>query len=270
MPDDTESPSQTLAALQRFSLVAGLSPEEIADIAGQCSILRVPAHRRVFEEGEYSRGLWIITSGRVRLQHLMADGRQHVVAFRAPTNVLDLSSALDGRPYSATATTLEASEIVLVPRELLGNLGQRHPSTVRNAIDLLCLEVRQRDIATANAALKDARGRIGCALLQLACQFGIARGDGISIDYRLTRQDIADRVGVTVETTIRVMSELQQQGLIRTESQLIDLVDVEQIRDLIGCEDCQFKCSVFGPPQPLFSTAAVAGTGVQRRTHLDH
>jgi CRP-like cAMP-binding protein len=245
------SHEKTLAALRKFPLVAGLSTEEVAEIAARCSLVHVAAHQRVFDEGERSKGLWVITSGRIRLLHLMADGRQHVVGFRAPTNALDLSSALDGRPYSATATALEDSELVLVPRDLLAELGQRYPITVRNAIDLLCLEVRQRDITTAVAALKDARGRIGCALLQLARQFGDPNGAGIRINYRLTRQDIADHAGVTVETAIRVMSELQQREVIRTESQVIDLLDVEHIRGLTSCEDCQFQCSVFAPPTPL-------------------
>lgn len=249
---------RTLAALERFPLVAGLSRDEIAEIAARCSMVKLQRHRRVFEEGDRSKGLWVITSGRVRLHHLMADGRQHVVGFRAPTNALDLSSALDGRPYTATATTLDESEFVLVPRGLLAELGRLYPVTVRNAIDLLCLEVRQRDITTAIAALKDARGRIGCALLQLARQFGINTGRATRIDYSLTRQDIADRAGVTVETAIRVMSDFQQRGVIRTESQIIEILDVTQIRDSASCEDCQFECSVFAPPKPLVGRGAAS------------
>lgn len=249
---------RTIAALERFPLIAGLSPAEIAEIAVQCTMHRIPAHKRVFEEGERSKGLWVITSGRVRLHHLMADGRQHVVGFRAPTAALDLSSALDGRPYTATATTLDDAELVLVPRGLLQELGRLYPVTVRNAIDLLCLEVRQRDITTAIAALKDARGRIDCALLQLARQFGRKDGDVLRIDYRLTRQDIADRSGVTVETAIRVMSDLQQRGAIRTESQIIEILDIDQIREGACCEECQFECSVFAPRAMEFKQQAEA------------
>lgn len=243
----TDSHGRTLAALKLSPLVAGLSAQEVEQIASHCSLYRIAPHRRVFEAGDRSKGLWVLTSGRIRLHHMMADGRQHIVGFRAPPNTLDLSSALDGRPYSASATTIDESELVLVPRSELSELGRRYPLVIRNAIDLLCLEVRQRDIATAIAALKDARGRIGCALLQLARQFGVAEGSACRIDYRLTRQDIADRAGVTVETAIRVMSDLQHRGIIRTESQVIEILDVAQIDMGAGCEDCQFECSVFAP-----------------------
>jgi CRP-like cAMP-binding protein len=128
---------------------------------------------------------------------------------------------------------------------MLSELARSYPVTIRNAIDMLCLEVRQRDITTAIASLKDARGRIGCSLLQLARQFGVPDGRGIRIDYPLTRQHIADRSGVTVETAIRVLSELQQQAVVQTENQIIRLLDVERIREDVSCDGCQFECSVF-------------------------
>lgn len=239
------SEDATVAALRRCALVAGLSLAQVQEIAARSTFHRVPAHRRVFEEGDICFGVWIVTAGRVRLHHLMADGRQVVAGFRAPSAPLDLASALDGRPHQATATTIDDSELVLVPRQILADLAQRYPVTMRNVIQLLCLEVRQRDITTAITALKDARGRVGCTLLQLARQFGVRADEAVRIDYRLTRQDVADRAGVTLETAIRVMSDLQQRGVIRTQAQVIEIRDVEQLRTPARCEDCQFDCSVF-------------------------
>ena len=247
------SHEQIVAVLGRCPLVAGLSRDEIEEITNRSLIHYFAAHRRVFEEGDHSRGAWVIVSGRVRLHHLMADGRQHVVGFRAPSAVLELSSTMDGRPYMSTATALEPTELVLVPRSLLSELARDYPVTLRNAIDQLCIEVRQRDITTAIASLKDARGRIGCTLLWLTRQFGVVDGETIRIDYRLTRQDIADRSGVTIETAIRVMSDLQQRGVIRTRAQVIEILEIDKIRDPARCEECQFDCSVFATVSPRAS-----------------
>lgn len=233
------------AALKRCALVSGLNDDEITEIATQTSIQQVRANRRLFEEGEECKGLWIVTSGRVRLLHMMADGRQHAVGFHAPTTPLDLGAALDGRPYMTTAVTTVDSEVVLIPKPLLMDISRDYPLTIRNAITELCLEVRQRDITAAIASLKDARGRIGCSLLQLARQFGVQDGPAIKINYPLTRQHIADRSGVTVETAIRVMSDLQQQGVIATDNQIISILDISRISEAISCDGCQFECSVF-------------------------
>lgn len=240
-----QADTRVSVALRKCALVSGLDDTEVASIAARTSIQRVGANRRLFEEGEDCRGLWIVTAGRVRLLHLMADGRQHAVGFHAPTTPLDLGAALDGRPYMTTAVTLVESEVVLVPKPLLNELARDYPVTIRNAITQLCLEVRERDITAAIAALKDARGRIGCSLLQLARQFGISENSTIRIAYPFTRQHIADRSGVTVETAIRVMSEMQQQGIISTDNQIITIHDLKNIRESINCEGCQFECSVF-------------------------
>jgi CRP/FNR family transcriptional regulator, cyclic AMP receptor protein len=235
-------------ALECCPLVRGLTRAEVAEIAAMCTIQGFPAQAEVFEEGERCSGLWVLATGRVRLYHATADGRQQVVRFQAPTSPLDLGAALDSRPHTASATTLEPATLLFLPRSVLVTLGRKYPLTLRNVVDLLCLEVRQRDIATAIAALKDARGRIGCVLLQLARQFGVPRQGGVVINYRLTRQDIADRAGVTIETSIRVISELQRQGIIRTQNQIIEILDLVSLQAPTSCEECQFDCSVFEEP----------------------
>jgi hypothetical protein len=115
----------------------------------------------------------------------------------------------------------------------------------RNIIDQLCIELRQLDIATAVATLKDARRRVYCAILRLAQQFGIRTASGsLRIDYRLTRRDVADVSGVTLETAIRVLSDLQHRGIVRTESQLIEILDIEGLEHPSACADCQLSCGM--------------------------
>lgn len=244
-PVEQGNTSHIIAALRSCALVSGLDDTAVAEIAAGAATHRVKADSRLFEEGEDCTGLWVLTSGRARLLHLMADGRQHAVGFHAPTTPLNLGAALDGSPYMATAITLVDSEVAFVPRSLLVDMGRDYPVTIRNAIQLLCLEVRQRDIAAAVGALKDARGRIGCTLLQLARQFGVTNNSAVRINYPFTRQHIADRSGVTVETAIRVMSEMQQQGILQTDNQIIQILDIPRLSLALDCATCQLECSVF-------------------------
>jgi CRP/FNR family transcriptional regulator len=208
----------------------------------------VTAGADVFIEGDPCPGLWLLARGRVRVYHSSADGRQRIVSFAMRSSPLELGAALDGRPFSAGATALDDSVLILIPRRELLDLGRRHLGTVRKAVDQLCLEIRQRDIASTIATLKDARGKVGCALLQLARQYGVPTPAGIRIDYRLSRQDIADRAGVRIETVIRILSDLSRQGAVRTEDQRIEIADLSALQSASACEECQFDCSVFAPP----------------------
>ncbi len=247
---DAERRARVIAALGRCPLLHGLTPEEINGVADRCGWATFEARTDVFVEAQPCDRLWILESGRVRLYQSGPDGRQQVVGFPAPGAALELGPALDGRPYATTATTLEQATLVFLPRAALGVISRHYPETVRNAIDQLCLELRQRNILGAIAALKDARERVGCTLLQMAYQYGKRNEGSVRIDYKLTRQDIADRAGITLETAIRIMSDLQRRGVVRTESQVVELLDVRALRDTSECADCQLDCSVFGPYRP--------------------
>lgn len=235
------------AALEASGLVNGLDAATVDQIAQVSEEVHVEAHSEVFEEGQTCNGLWILAEGRVRLHHADRDGRHLAVAFLEAGSSMQLGDALEGRPYSASATALDDSTLVCLSRPaLLAILGAR-PVFARNALHQLCLELGRRDIAASIAALLDASGRIRCSLVQLLHQFGepIAGTNGSRIAYRLTRQDIADRSGVTLETAIRVLSQLQHQGMVTTRSQILEIADIPAFKAATGCSECQFDCSVF-------------------------
>lgn len=240
-----------VGVLAQCALLFGMPMDQLEEVASVCTTVSIAPQEHVFAEGDPCGGLWVIAEGRVRLYHADAQGRQQVVSFRGPSDLLELAPALDGRAYSASALTLEECDLVYVPRATLASLGERFPVTIRNTMSQLCMEVRQRDIATAIASLRNARGRVLCTLLFMADQYGVRTGDGgVSIDYRLTRQDIADRSGVTLETSIRVLSDLQRRGLVRTRAQCIEILEVERLRTLGECGECELDCSVFAKPRP--------------------
>lgn len=239
--------AQCLAALEASGLVDGLDAATVDQIAHVCEEVHVEAHMDVFEEGQPSNGLWILAKGRVRLHHAARDGRHLAIGFFEAGAALQLGDALEGRAYTAGATALDDSVLVCLSRPvLLAILGAR-PLFGRNLLHQLCVELGRRDVAASIAALLDASGRIRCSLVQLLHQFGepITGTRGGRIAYRLTRQDIADRSGVTLETAIRVLSQLQHQGLVTTRSQILEIADIPAFKAASGCVECQFDCSVF-------------------------
>jgi CRP/FNR family transcriptional regulator, cyclic AMP receptor protein len=254
--DSPERASRLVDVLRDCPLLFGIGDEDLEDIAAVCTTAAFQPQEQIFAEGESCRGLWLLAEGRVRLYHADAEGRQHVVSFRGPHSPLDLAPALDGRAHSASAVALESCSLVFIPRATLVTLGRDYPITIRNVVDQLCVELRQRDIATAIASLRDARGRICCTLLTLAREYGLRLPGALRIDYRLTRQDVADRSAVTLETAIRVLSDLQRKAIIRTQAQVIDILDLAGLQHSSECQECELDCSVFATPQPRAITIA--------------
>lgn len=233
--------------LQGSNLLAGIAPREFALVAASSRYVTAHCGEVLFAEGQPCRALWLLVSGRVRLGHAGLDGRSQVAGFRGAGSILEVVPVFDGRYHLATATALDAVTALAIPREVVREIARRNPVIAQRAIALLCLEIRRRDIWTAISALRDSRGRLGCALSHLAREFGVPEGHGVRIAYPLTRQDLADRAGVRLETAIRVMSDLQRKEIVRTRSQTIEIVDPLALKTLLECDDCQFDCSVYAP-----------------------
>jgi CRP-like cAMP-binding protein len=249
-------PLETVTVLAECGLFQGLEPEELLTVADLARLHAFKPRSDVFLEGQACEGLWIVIAGQVRLYHTAADGRQQVIGFRSSSAVLELGAALDERPFTTTATVMNSATLAFLARPALLALVRRNPVIVRNVIDQLCLELRQRDISNAVAGLKDARSRVYCTLLRLAQQFGVPAGRHVRIAYRLTRRDIADMSGVTLETAIRALSDLQRQEIVRTRSQILDLVDLGRLQHAAACQECQLGCK--HAAAQLFEAASLA------------
>lgn len=247
--------SQVAEFLRGCPLVTGIDDQGLEQIAALCSVVTFNTREQIFAEGECDDGLWILMSGQVRLYHSDSEGRHLVVGFPGPYSTLD-PAALDGRPHTVGAMAVRRSQCLFVSQVARTVIVRRFPETVPNLMRQLSRDLRQRDVSHAVLYLRSARGRIACALLQLAMQYGIRQPGGVKIDYRLTRQDIADRAGVTLETSIRMVSDLQRRGAITTRAQRIEILDQAELEAWSRCDDCDLDCSVFREP-------AAAGTKLE-------
>lgn len=243
----TPGSAQVAELLRDCPLVEGIGDRGLEEIAALCSVVTFNAREQIFAEGEYDDRLWVLMSGQVRLYHSDAEGRQLVVGFPGPFSPLDLA-ALDGRPHTVGAMAIRRCQCILVPPAARTTIGRKFPETVYNLIGQLSRDLRQRDVSHAMLFLRSARGRIACSLLQLAMQYGVRQPGGVKIDYRLTRQDLADRAGVTLETSIRVVSDLQRRGAIATRAQRISILEQAELEAWSQCNDCELDCSVFREP----------------------
>lgn len=208
--------------------------------------VRVTAQGNVFTQGEPSAGMWMLLDGSAHTYHTTQDGRERAIVFHDPLASLDLVAAIDGGPHDLSARARETSLFALWPRQDFLEVF-RYPKAHDLFLRLLCLEVRRRDISVGTASLKHAEDRVRCAILQLARRFGVPEPSGkVLIDFRITRQDLADTVGIRLESAIRAMADLTAEGIISTRQQRISIDDPVRLRASADCEHCTLDCNVLG------------------------
>ena len=179
----------------------------------------------VFSEGDPSSFLFTILSGRVKVVKLVPNGKEVILVIVGPGDPLGAVVAYEGRPYPATAIAIERTLCVLVQRKPFMDLLERHPSLVRGYL----VGLTQRIVELTRRIPEVSGGRVETRLahlfLKLAERMGRPRSDGSFIPMPLSRLELAELTGTTVETSIRVMSRWAKEGIVRTEKDGFVVVD---------------------------------------------
>ena len=138
----------------------------------------------------------------------------------------------DGNGFLASAQAVEPTSTFCLSRSDCLDWIDRCPTFAYAVIADLSRRLRGATDLICSLAVDQAEQRIARALLTLAANSGNFTRDGVLIEMPLTRQDVADMTGTTVETAIRTMSKFRQQGLIHAQRRRVVLDDVEQLQSI--------------------------------------
>ena len=166
----------------------------------------------LFDQGDEPMALYQVQSGFVKLTRAQPAGKEAICELLLPGDVFDLPSCLDGRPYplSCKAPTTTSVELAWVPRSLVVQDNALRSRCQGRLIEQLR---QQRECAVASA-YERVEVRLARALVWLAVQLGTRVGERVTLPLWMTRQEIAEWVGTTTETVIRLCSDLRRRGLI--------------------------------------------------------
>ncbi|MGE5234838.1 MAG: Crp/Fnr family transcriptional regulator [Acidobacteriota bacterium] len=207
---------ERLALLSASPLFRHIAADEIGEIAGQGREARIRSRAILFREGEPAAALHLVLEGRVTLKQGAAGGQEVMVRLAGPGEILAAVAALAESSYPATARAVEPALVLLWPRDLLHDLLLRHPELAVNAIGILAARIRELQERFLELATERVAQRIARALVRLARQTGRRVPDGVLIDVRLSRQDLAEMTGTTLFTVSRTLSEWQGLGIVRS------------------------------------------------------
>jgi CRP-like cAMP-binding protein len=187
----------------------------------------------IFAEGDPATQFHFILGGRVKIVKGAPDGREIILEILAPGDPVGAVAVYEDRPFPAAAVPLEATSVLSLPARDFFALTGANPQLVRGL--LLGLTRRLMEL-TRRLADRSARAEIRVArlLLTLAERMGRAEPEGIRLPLVLSRQEVADLVGITQETTIRIMSRWGKDGLVETDHTGFLIRDPAALRTLVA------------------------------------
>jgi CRP/FNR family cyclic AMP-dependent transcriptional regulator len=190
------------------ALPAGL----IERLAGHGNVRAFAAHAILINEGDQSDSAYILLAGRVKLYSSADNGREIVLTVLTPGQYFGELS-LDGAPRSLSAQALEATRCCVVAGAELRQFLAAEPDFALHLTHKLMRMVRRLTEQVKSLALQGVYERIVRLLMELSDEAGAER----VLRYKLTQQDIADRVGSSREMVNRIMKELAAGGYVATD-----------------------------------------------------
>ncbi len=181
----------------------------------------------IYGEGESADYVYKVLSGSVRAYKVLSDGRRQVTAFYLPGDVLGIES---GSEHSNSAEAIDKATILVVKRSSVFNTAASNGEVARHLWSITAAELR-RSQNHALLLIKTAKERIAAFLLDMAERLA---GKGC-VELPMSRQDIADYLGLTIETVSRTLTSLSEGSTIQfLASRRIVLRNPSQLNKLNG------------------------------------
>jgi len=211
--------------LRRSPLFRRLKPDDRQRLAAVATLCAFEKGATLFSEGEESELMYTVVTGRVKVFKTTARGTDVILELFGPGDPVGAVAVYESRPYPASAIALEPTSCLLIPRQAFFALLEGYPTMVRGL--LVGLTHRLVELTNRLTELSGGRieGRLARFFLKLGTDMGQQRGDGVFIPLVLSRQELADMIGTTIETSIRIMSRWGKEDLVRTEKDGFLVVD---------------------------------------------
>jgi CRP/FNR family nitrogen fixation transcriptional regulator len=161
----------------------------------------------IYGEGEPADYVYKVLSGAVRAYRVLNDGRRQVSAFSLPGDVFGLEL---GQDHAGSAEAIVNSKILFVRRSVLLNASQRNNEVSRELLSMTAKELRRAQDHTL-LLIKSAQERVVAFLLEMARRLS----GSATFELPMSRQDIADYLGLTIETVSRTLTQLEDDATIK-------------------------------------------------------
>jgi CRP-like cAMP-binding protein len=158
-------------------------------------------HTEIYGQDEPAEYLYKVVSGTVRTYTILSDGRRQIGGFYLPGDIFGLEFADE---HSLSAETITDAKILLIKRSMLNALAGHNAAIARELFALVGHEL-QRVQERMLLLIKSAQERVASFLLEMAARVP----GGNCIELPMSRQDIADYLGLTIETVSRTLTSLE-------------------------------------------------------------
>jgi CRP/FNR family transcriptional regulator len=212
-----------------FAVCAALGEDQIGSLERIVEDVSLSPRQSLFFAGDPAHAVYTVTSGAVRLQRDLSDGRRQIIGFAAPGDFIGL--ALDAT-YGFSADALTAASLCGFPREKFIALSHAQPDLMSSLHQAASHELTIAQEHMVLLGRRRAEERVAAFLIGWRGRLQRVSGKSATIPLPMGRQDIADHLGLTIETVSRIFARLMRDKILLDVPNGVRVLDDERLAAL--------------------------------------
>ncbi len=230
-PLSAEQLQTILESIHQSAPTAAISDKNLSALISLSTKKRYSAGDHIVFEGDERNSGFLVLTGRLSLLKTSLTGRELIVEALLPGDLFGIALALEEQPYTFSARAQIDTELLLVPRRALVSLLENESALYRAFVDLIAKRLNRAHSLSRALAHDKVEVRIAAGLLAMLPSS--IRHDNQSRSIRVTRKELSEMSGTTVETAIRVTKAMERGGLLDlTKNGIVTILDTESLDEL--------------------------------------
>ncbi|WP_447972296.1 Crp/Fnr family transcriptional regulator [Nitrospira sp. Kam-Ns4a] len=219
--------------LSQIPLFQALSAQDRRRIAGELIETCYRRDQFIFREGDPADYFHIVKDGAVKCVKTSPEGKEVTLKVLLPGDLFCCEAAVfDGASHPGCAQPMGDVTILRLSKKTYFDVIRRNPDAALEVIKYLGSRLNEAQEQAKVLAMDRAEQRLASLLVSLAGRAVAPDPDGLRLTVRLTRKDLADMAGITVETAIRIMSRFRRAGLVSGTAKRLVITDLAGIKRL--------------------------------------
>lgn len=214
---------------QGAGFLGELDPDDREALLALARQRRFRAGSTLMYAGQAGTEVLVLVSGRAKVTYLTEDGREVILDFRGPGELLGEMSIVDGQPRASSVQAVEAVEVLTVAATDFQTLVASRPTFANQLLRNMLRRFRDSDRKLVEFGALHTIGRVAARLVEMVERFGTETKAGHVIDLPISQEELAGWTGSSREAVAKALHALRELGLITTERRKITVVDLERL-----------------------------------------
>jgi len=230
-----QSNDQARELLSRFWFFAELADADLGLVVQIAQKRRYEGRRVIVRQGDADGDLYAVLRGHLKVSACDRHGHEIVMSLMQTGDVFGEIAFLDGGARSATVTSLDSCELLVIRRADFLLLLRRVPTISMALLNVMAKRIRRLSESAQDSAFLDVKSRLAKRLVDLADQFGTPLGSGqVALKVRLSQQELGDMVQATRESVNKCLREWAKEGIIQQNGRQLVIEDRQRLGALAG------------------------------------